>query len=83
MMMPALQVVNLVVRQARFTLGALNTFFDPMFGFGHSSKLRQFCFTACIGQVVIRLDHFSIITVSIADYDQHFSMAFSPLVGTR
>ncbi len=67
MMMPALPIANLVVRQAGFAFGTLNTFFDPMLGFGHSGKVSQLCFGTCIGQVVIRLDHMLVIPVSVTN----------------
>ena len=38
MMVPALPIPNLVVRQARFALRTLKTLLDAMFGLGHSGN---------------------------------------------
>ena len=41
MMMPGGPVPHLVVPQASFSLGPLETFFDPMLGLGHAGKFLQ------------------------------------------
>ena len=40
MMVPAFPIANLVVGEARFALCTLDTFFNAMFGFGHSGELQ-------------------------------------------
>ena len=41
MVVPALPIPNLVVRQTRFALSTLNTLLDAMFGLGHSAELAN------------------------------------------
>ena len=42
MVVPALPIPNLVVRQTRFALRTLNTLLDAMSRLGHSAQLRSF-----------------------------------------
>jgi len=83
MMVPAPPVANLVVGQARFALGTLDTFFDAMFGFGHASELRFVCISSCVGQVVIGLDDAPRVTFPKTNDDQDFFVTFLPLVRAR
>ena len=83
MMVPALPVTNLVVGQARFALGTLDTFFDAMFGFGHASELRFVGISCCVGQVVIGLDDAPRVAFQETDDDQDFFVTFLPLVRAR
>ncbi len=80
MMVPAFPVANLVVGQTRFALGALNTFFDAMFGFGRTWELRFFRISSCVGQVVVGLDDAPRVTFPETDNDQDFFVAFLSLV---
>ena len=82
-MVPAFPMANLVVGQARFTFGALQTFFNAMFGFGHSGELRFLGLWARIRQGVVRLDDVLVVPVFVADHDQDFLMTLLSLVGPR
>ena len=81
MMVPALPVTNLVVGQARFALGTLDTFFDAMFGFGRAGELCFVGISSSVGQVVIGLDDVPRVTLPETDHDQDFFVAFLPLSG--
>ena len=63
-MVPAFPVADLVVGQARFALGTLDTFFDAMPGLGRAGELRFGCISRGIGQVVIGLADLPRITFS-------------------
>ena len=83
MVVPALPVANLVVGQTRFALGALDTFFDAVFGFGHAGELHGVSISSCVGQVVIGLDDVSGVTFPETDDNQDFCVTFLPLVRSR
>ena len=83
MVMPAAPIANLIVGEPGLALAALDALFDTMFGFGHTGKLREFRFRSRVGQIVICLQHFILLAVSITDHHQHFLVAFLSLVGAR
>ncbi len=82
-MVPALPVANLVVGQARFALGTLDTFFDAMFGFCRASEFRYVCIRTRVGQVVIGLQNTTVVAVFEADRDQDLFVAFLPFIRAR
>ena len=54
-MMPAYPVPHLIVRQARFPFGSLDTLLDPMSRLGHPGEFLQRHLGVRIGQIVIKL----------------------------
>src|SRR3989304_9172937 len=55
MMMPAMPGANLVIGQAGFALGALQTLLDTMFGLAHARELGQRGVVRRVRQVVVML----------------------------
>ena len=70
MVMPAPPVADFVVGQARFALGAVQTFFDAMFGLRGASELGERGFGTRVRQVVVGLRHRLLIAISVADHDE-------------
>src|SRR5918994_5184503 len=79
MMVPAVPVSNLIVRQAGFALAALDTFFDSMLGLGDAREFGQRRLDGRVGQVVVGLDDPLLITITITDHDQYFRVLRLPL----
>jgi len=75
MVVPAFPVAHFIVGQPGFALGALETFFDAVFGFGRPSELRFGRVGTGIGQVVIGLEK-ALVAVFVAKDDQDFFGAF-------
>src|SRR3989337_2356807 len=76
MVMPASPIADLVVGQARFALGALDTFLDAMFGLGDAGELGPFHVRRGNRQIEIDFDHATVFAITITNHDQHFLMAF-------
>src|SRR6266852_8253280 len=83
MMLPTCPIAHLIVRQTRFAFASLETFFDAMFGFGHPGTLPQGRLRHRIGQIIINLHHFLLVTVAVADHHQHLLIALLTPMGSR
>src|SRR5713226_2219492 len=83
MMLPTCPIAHLIVRQTRFAFASLETFFDAMFGFGHPGTLPQGRLRHRIGQIIINLHHFLLVTVAVADHHHHLLIALLTPMGSR
>src|SRR6266487_6143795 len=70
MMLPTPPITDLIVRQTRFALASLETFFNAMFGFGHPGKFPQGRLRHCIGQIIVNLHHLLLVAVPGAYHHQ-------------
>jgi hypothetical protein len=70
MVMPAAPRADFVVGEARFALGALQAFFDAVFGLGGAGELGERCFGDGVREVVVGLRHGGLVAVSVADHDE-------------
>ena len=66
MMMRARPISYLIIRQAGFTLAALQAFFNAMFGLGHPGKRGQRCLDPAIGEVRVDFHHLLLVSIPIA-----------------
>ena len=83
MLLPPRPMAPLIVRQPRFALASLETFFDAMCGCGHPGQLPQRRLRRRIGQRIIHLHHFLLVTVAGADDHQHLLIAWLTPMGFR
>src|SRR5260370_3156390 len=83
MMVPTGPMAHLIIGQTGFTLAALETFFNPMFCFGHPGKFLQGRLGCRVGQVIIHLHDLLLITVAVADHHQRLLIALLTPMGTR
>ena len=63
MVMPAAPVADLVVGEARFALGALQAFFEAVFGLGGAGELGRRCLGERVREVVVGLRHGGLVAV--------------------
>src|SRR6266705_4706136 len=70
MMLPTPPMTPLIVRQTRFALASLETFFHAMFGFGHPGTCPQRRLRHRIGQIIVHLHHLVLVAVTGASHHQ-------------
>ena len=80
-MMPTTPSANFVVGQAGLALAAPDTLLDTMLRLGSHYEVRQFGVELSVGKMVISLHHLPIVAVFVTDQDEHFLVAFAPLIG--
>src|SRR6266852_5185067 len=83
MMLPTRPIAHLIVRQTCFALASLETFFDTMFGFGHSGKLPKGRLRHRIGQIIVNLHHFLLVAVAVTAHHHHLLIALLTPMGSR
>src|SRR3972149_994295 len=71
MMMPTHPIANLILGKSRVAFGPLQTFLDPMLGFGHAGELSQRRFRRGVRQEVI-VFHRAVVLRFPQDYEHLF-----------
>src|SRR5215471_15144398 len=83
MLLPTRPVTHLIVRQTGFAFAALNTLFNAMLGFGHSSKFPNWGLRRRVREVIIHLHHLLLVAVTVADDHHHLLIAWLTPMGSR
>ena len=83
MRLPTRPVTHLIVRQTGFAFASLNTLFNAMLGFGHSSKFPNWGIRRRVREVIIHLHHLLLVAVTVADDHQHLLIAWLTPMGSR
>ncbi len=78
-MMPAYPVPHLIVRQASFPFGSLDTLFDAMSRLGHPGEFLQRHAGGRIGQIIINL--VCVIRLTFASHKQHLVRTGATFLG--
>src|SRR2546427_4819871 len=82
MMLPTPPMTYLIVRQTRFALASLETFFNAMFGFGHPGKFPQGRLRHRIGQIIVNLHHLLLVAVTGAYHHQRLLLTLLTPMGS-
>src|SRR4029453_7923287 len=82
MMLPTPPITHLIVRQTRFALAPLETFFNTMFGFGHPGKFPQGCLWHRIGQIIVNLHYLVLVAVTVAYHHQRLLLTVLTPMGS-
>src|SRR6266436_2823422 len=82
MMLPTPPMTYLIVRQTRFALTSLETFFNAMFGFGHPGKFPQGRLRHRIGQIIVNLHHLLLVAVPGAYHHQRLLLTLLTPMGS-
>src|SRR5262249_23674547 len=83
MLLPTRPVTHLIVRQTGCAFAALNTLFNAMLGFGHSSQFPTWGLRRRVREVIIHLPHLLLVAVPVADDHQHLLIAWLTPMGSR
>ncbi len=83
MLLPTRPVTHLIVRQPGCACAALNTLFNAMLGFGHSSTFPHWGLRRRVREGIIHLHHLLLVAVTGADDHQQLLIAWLTPMGSR
>src|SRR5512145_3568271 len=75
-MMPPRPMPDLIVREAGFTLAALEACCDALVGFGHPGQLPQRCPRRGGGEINIDLHHLLVVSIAVASHAEQLLVAW-------
>jgi hypothetical protein len=79
MVMPTSPMAHFIIGQTRFTLTALEAFFNSMGRFGHSRQVHQWRLAPSIAEVKVNFYHCLLVTIEIANHHREFPVSFLSL----